>query len=154
VDEKIVSETIPNVLYPNDEPEGGKQLRLVQQYFFASCSLQDIIRLLAPDARQSLLAEALERWPLPLFGASSRSPMRSTFRGTGKLSDPHSQFDVQVKRLHDTGEAPARAQAPTPERFEAGHCLQQAQAFLRRRGNPRNRHLRRQGGPSDTARPS
>jgi Carbohydrate phosphorylase len=57
--------------------------------------------LLAPDARQSLLAEALERWPLPLFGASSRSPMRSTFRGTGKLSDPHSLFDMQVKRLHE-----------------------------------------------------
>lgn len=88
MDEKIVSKTIPNVLYSNDEPEGGKQLRLARQYFFASCPLQEIIRLLAPDARQSLLAEALERWPLPLFGASSRSPLRSTFRGTGKLSRP------------------------------------------------------------------
>src|SRR6516162_757230 len=45
VDEKIASETISKVLYPNDEPEAGKQLRLVQQYFFVSCSLQDMIRL-------------------------------------------------------------------------------------------------------------
>ena len=41
VDEKIVSETISKVLYPNDEPEAGKRLRLAQQYFFVSCSMQD-----------------------------------------------------------------------------------------------------------------
>jgi starch phosphorylase len=45
VDQKIASETISKVLYPNDEPEAGKQLRLAQQYFFVSCSLQDMIRL-------------------------------------------------------------------------------------------------------------
>src|SRR6185437_16091152 len=45
VDEKVISETISKVLYPNDEPEAGKQLRLAQQYFFVSCSLQDMIRL-------------------------------------------------------------------------------------------------------------
>jgi starch phosphorylase len=45
VDEKIVSETISKVLYPNDEPEIGKTLRLAQQYFFVSCSLQDMIRI-------------------------------------------------------------------------------------------------------------
>jgi starch phosphorylase len=45
VDEKIISETISKVLYPNDEPEAGKRLRLAQQYFFVSCSLQDMIRL-------------------------------------------------------------------------------------------------------------
>ena len=119
VDEKIASETISKVLYPNDEPEAGKQLRLEQQYFFVSCSLQDMIRLLilrgkplhefhlywaaqlndthpsiaiaelmrllvdehamewdqAWDITQqtcgytnhTLLAEALERWPLSLF---------------------------------------------------------------------------------------
>jgi glycogen phosphorylase len=45
VDEKVASETISKVLYPNDEPEAGKLLRLEQQYFFVSCSLQDMIRL-------------------------------------------------------------------------------------------------------------
>ncbi len=119
VDEKVASETISKVLYPNDEPEAGKELRLEQQYFFVSCSLQDMIRLLlirgkpldefhsywaaqlndthpsiavvelmrllvAEHAMEwdqawaitqqtcgytnhTLLAEALERWPLPLF---------------------------------------------------------------------------------------
>ena len=120
VDEKVASETISKVLYPNDEPEAGKRLRLAQQYFFVSCSLQDMIRLLLVRGRplddlhlywaaqlndthpsiavaelmrllvdehameweqawaitqqtcgytnHTLLAEALERWPLPLFG--------------------------------------------------------------------------------------
>jgi starch phosphorylase len=45
VREKVTSETISKVLYPNDEPEAGKVLRLQQQYFFTSCSLQDMIRI-------------------------------------------------------------------------------------------------------------
>ena len=44
VDEKVVSENISKVLYPNDEPIQGKELRLEQQYFFVSSSLQDMIR--------------------------------------------------------------------------------------------------------------
>jgi len=44
VGEKAVGETISKVLYPNDKTENGKELRLVQQYFFVSCSLRDIIR--------------------------------------------------------------------------------------------------------------
>ncbi|HXX81065.1 MAG TPA: glycogen/starch/alpha-glucan phosphorylase, partial [Thermodesulfovibrionales bacterium] len=120
VDEKVISETISKVLYPNDEPEIGKTLRLAQQYFFVSCSLQDMIhihrlkgknldtfhesfavqlndthpsvavaelmRLLIDEhlmdwdkawkitkqtmayTNHTLLPEALERWPLPLFG--------------------------------------------------------------------------------------
>jgi starch phosphorylase len=119
VHEKVASETISKVLYPNDEPEAGKELRLEQQYFFVSCSLQDMIRLLVRRGKplgalhlywaaqlndthpsiavaelmrllvdehgmdwdqawgvtqqtcaytnHTLLAEALERWPLPLF---------------------------------------------------------------------------------------
>ena len=120
VDEKILSETISKVLYPNDEPEAGKRLRLAQQYFFVSCSLQDMVRLhliqgknldefdscwaaqlndthpsiavaelmrLLVDehvmdwdrawtitqrtcgyTNHTLLSEALEKWPLALFG--------------------------------------------------------------------------------------
>ncbi len=45
VNEKVVSENISKVLYPNDEPIVGKRLRLEQQYFFVSCSLQDMIRI-------------------------------------------------------------------------------------------------------------
>ena len=44
VEQAVRSETISKVLYPNDEPEAGKQLRLQQQYFFVSCSLQDMMR--------------------------------------------------------------------------------------------------------------
>ncbi len=121
VDQKIASETISKVLYPNDEPEAGKELRLQQQYFFVCCALQDMLRLhqlrqkplqafdtywavqlndthpsiavaelmrLLVDEHQlswddawaitqrtcgytnhTLLAEALERWPVPLFRA-------------------------------------------------------------------------------------
>jgi starch phosphorylase len=122
VHQKVDSETITKVLYPNDEPEAGKQLRLEQQFFFVSCSLQDMLRLHVTAAgrplrdfasywavqlndthpaiaiaelmrllvdehdlewdeawaiteracaytNHTLLAEALERWPVPLFGA-------------------------------------------------------------------------------------
>jgi len=49
VQEKAMSETVSKVLYPNDKTEKGKYLRLVQQYFFVSCSLQDIIRRFKRD---------------------------------------------------------------------------------------------------------
>ena len=44
VREKAAGETISKVLYPNDTTENGKELRLVQQYFFVACSLRDLIR--------------------------------------------------------------------------------------------------------------
>ena len=121
VREKVASETISKVLYPNDEPEAGKVLRLQQQYFFTSSSLQDMVRIHKLRGRSmhefnetyaiqlndthpsiavaelmrllvdmegiewdeawsitqkslaytnhTLLPEALEKWPLPLFGS-------------------------------------------------------------------------------------
>ena len=45
VEENVAASNLTRILYPNDEPEQGKQLRLEQQYFFVSCSLQDMIRI-------------------------------------------------------------------------------------------------------------
>src|SRR3954463_2159302 len=45
VQDKMTSENITKVLYPNDEVAVGKELRLKQQYFFSSCSLQDMLRI-------------------------------------------------------------------------------------------------------------
>ena len=119
VNQKVVSENLSKVLYPNDEQLAGKELRLEQQYFFVSCSLQDMLRILKVQnipltrlhekfavqlndthpsigvaelmrllldehgmewaaaweittrtfayTNHTLLPEALERWPLPVF---------------------------------------------------------------------------------------
>jgi glycogen phosphorylase len=121
VAEKVASENISKVLYPNDVEIRGKQLRLEQQFFFVSCSLQHILqiqktqnrplsdlhrkfaiqmndthpavavaelmRLLVDEndidwdtawdvttrtlsyTNHTLLPEALEQWPLSLFGS-------------------------------------------------------------------------------------
>jgi len=45
VAEKVASENISKILYPNDEGFQGKQLRLAQQFFFVSCSLQHILHI-------------------------------------------------------------------------------------------------------------
>jgi starch phosphorylase len=45
VAEKMSSETISKVLYPNDNTPQGRELRLAQQFFFVSASLQDLIRI-------------------------------------------------------------------------------------------------------------
>ncbi|MGD0095969.1 MAG: glycogen/starch/alpha-glucan phosphorylase [Terracidiphilus sp.] len=45
VADKVASENISKILYPNDEAMQGKQLRLEQQFFFVSCSLQHILKI-------------------------------------------------------------------------------------------------------------
>jgi starch phosphorylase len=119
-EEQVHTENITKVLYPNDETEAGKSLRLQQEYFFVSCSLQDMMRIYLQKQKtldhfhekyavqlndthpalaiaelmrllvdehslewepawdittrtmgytnHTLLPEALETWPLPLFG--------------------------------------------------------------------------------------
>ena len=44
VQDQILAESISRVLYPNDANEAGQELRLRQEYFFTSASLQDIVR--------------------------------------------------------------------------------------------------------------
>jgi len=46
VNQKVASENLSKVLYPNDQELRGKELRLEQQFFFVSCSLQDMFRIL------------------------------------------------------------------------------------------------------------
>jgi starch phosphorylase len=44
VQQKMISETVSKVLYPNDQPEQGQALRLMQEYFLVACALEDIFR--------------------------------------------------------------------------------------------------------------
>ncbi len=64
VEEKVGSETLSKVLYPNDGTDEGRRLRLKQQHFFVSCSLQDMIRSL--DARGIPIAEFPDHWAVQL----------------------------------------------------------------------------------------
>ncbi len=44
VERKVASETVSKVLYPADDIEAGRELRLIQEYFFVACALRDIMR--------------------------------------------------------------------------------------------------------------
>ena len=64
VEDKMTSENLTKVLYPNDEPMAGKQLRLQQQYFFVSCALQDMIRIYLQ--KETTLAKFHEKYAVQL----------------------------------------------------------------------------------------
>ena len=64
VRDKMESETISKVLYPPDETIEGKRLRLMQQFFFTSCSLQDMVRLHL--ALKKPLSTFHEKWTVQL----------------------------------------------------------------------------------------
>jgi glycogen phosphorylase len=145
---KIRSETISKVLYPNDEPETGKRLRLIQGYLFVSCSLRDMLRLYAQTGaglehfhrkfsvqlndthpsiavaelmrllidehgldwdtawgvttrtfaytNHTLLPEALERWPLPLFAEALPRHLEIVFEINRRFMD-----EVRMRFPHD-----------------------------------------------------
>jgi glycogen phosphorylase len=64
VQDKVASENITKVLYPNDELQQGKILRLQQQYFFVSCSLQDMMRVQILRGRP--IESFSEKWAVQL----------------------------------------------------------------------------------------
>jgi starch phosphorylase len=64
VEDKMRSENITKVLYPNDEVTEGKTLRLQQQFFFVTCSLQDMIRVNLMLKRP--LEKFHEKWAIQL----------------------------------------------------------------------------------------
>ena len=64
VEDKVGSENLTKILYPNDEPEVGKRLRLEQQYFFVSCSIQNLIRIHLQAGRD--LKEFDQYWAVQL----------------------------------------------------------------------------------------
>jgi starch phosphorylase len=65
VEDEVTSETVTKVLYPNDEPDVGKRLRLLQQYFFVSCSLQHVLHIV-DDLADLSVKDLPERFALQL----------------------------------------------------------------------------------------
>lgn len=65
VEDEVTSETVTKVLYPNDEPDAGKRLRLLQQYFFVSCSLQHVLHII-DDLTDARISELPDRFALQL----------------------------------------------------------------------------------------
>ncbi len=64
VEEKVASETLSKVLYPNDGTDEGRRLRLKQQHFFVSCSIQDMLRSL--EKRDIPIEEFPNHWTVQL----------------------------------------------------------------------------------------
>ena len=64
VREKVQSENISKILYPNDEDIKGKELRLEQQFFFVSASLQNLIRVHLAQGRS--LTQFHEKWAVQM----------------------------------------------------------------------------------------
>ncbi|MGK2858433.1 MAG: glycogen/starch/alpha-glucan phosphorylase [Thermoanaerobaculia bacterium] len=150
VEDKVASETISKVLYPNDAALSGKRLRLEQQYFFVTCSLRDMIRIhrqtasdltgfhqkyavqlndthpalavaelmriLVDEERMeweqaweitrrtfaytnhTLLPEALEKWPVSLFGSVLPRHMEIVYEINRRFLD-----EVRASRPGDEG---------------------------------------------------
>jgi glycogen phosphorylase len=158
------SGTISKVLYPNDEPEIGKRLRLLQQHFFVTCALQDMLRIQRDNGlpvrnfhekfavqlndthpaiavaelmrllvdeydvawgtawnitcrtfaytNHTLLPEALEKWPVPLFQSVLPRHLEIVYEiNTRFLDEVHQRYPLdhdRVRRLSIIDETPPR----------------------------------------------
>ncbi|MFN7976191.1 MAG: glycogen/starch/alpha-glucan phosphorylase [Acidobacteriota bacterium] len=165
VAEKSSSENISKVLYPSDDIAAGRELRLKQEYFFVSCSVQDILRRhrvmhggfddlpdraaiqmndthpalavaelmrLLVDAHgvpwdrawditvatcaytnHTLLAEALEKWPVEMFGRILPRHLEIVYeinrRFLGAVSARHPGDDDRARRMSLIEERPVRS---------------------------------------------
>jgi len=161
---EVRSETISKVLYPNDEPEIGKRLRLLQQHFFVTCSLQDMLRIFRSTGmpierfhekftvqlndthpaiavaelmrllidgehldwetawqvtrqtfaytNHTLLPEALEKWPIPLFESLLPRHLQIIYEINARFLDDvrlRYPFDSErISRLSIIDETPPR----------------------------------------------
>ncbi|MET0067397.1 MAG: glycogen/starch/alpha-glucan phosphorylase [Candidatus Thiodiazotropha sp.] len=164
VEAKMAAENLTKVLYPNDEPAAGKELRLKQQYFFVSCSLQDMLRIhlkhsdnlggfhqkfaaqlndthpaiAVPElmrllidehdlewdpaweitrntfayTNHTLLPEALETWPIELFGRVLPRHLEIIYEINSRfLDEVRTRFltdEARVARMSLIGEGPVR----------------------------------------------
>ncbi|WP_094559064.1 glycogen/starch/alpha-glucan phosphorylase [Synechococcus sp. 8F6] len=90
VEEKVGSETLSKVLYPNDGTDEGRRLRLKQQHFFVSCSLQDMIRNL--DARGIPITEFPDHWAVQLNDTHPAIAVAELMRLL--LDDKHLDWEV------------------------------------------------------------
>jgi starch phosphorylase len=165
VERKVSSENISKVLYPNDGVVAGRALRLQQQFFFVTCSLQDMIRIYRQtddDLRSldskyavqlndthpalavaelmrllvdehamdwdtawgvgerifgytnhTLLAEALERWPVDLFGSLLPRHLEIVYEINRRFLDEvgrrYPGDDSRASRLSLIDESPPRS---------------------------------------------
>ena len=123
VEEKVASENITKVLYPNDEQLRGKQLRLEQQYFFVSCALQDMIRIHlqkgAPlsRARRQVRGPAQRHPPGARGGRADAAPGRRARARLGRGVGDHAPH----LRLHEP-HAAARGARDVAGRAVRGAC--------------------------------
>ena len=90
VEEKVGSETLSKVLYPNDGTDEGRRLRLKQQHFFVSCSLQDMIRNL--DARGIPITDFPDHWAVQLNDTHPAIAVAELMRLL--LDDKHLDWEV------------------------------------------------------------
>ncbi|MCP9785029.1 glycogen/starch/alpha-glucan phosphorylase [Cyanobium sp. N5-Cardenillas] len=90
VERKVGSETLSKVLYPNDGTDAGRRLRLMQQHFFVSCSLQDMIRSL--DARGIPIQDFPQHWAVQLNDTHPSIAVAELMRLL--LDDKHLEWDA------------------------------------------------------------